>query len=131
MLEELNKVIGPGRVVEVSEGYAHNFLVPNRMAVPLGCKHYSEKSEEGSNAAGPAARLPSFLLLRRPTSNGIRLYSPIRAKDIVLLLKKFKAYLWKSQIISDRPIDKVGHYKIKVCKTKNMVNRINLIVRET
>lgn len=131
MLEDLNGVIGSGRVIEVNKGYAYNFLVPNRMAIPLGCKRSSEKAERGGAVKCSTEHLPAFLLFKRPTRNGTRLYSPIRASDIISLLKKFKAYFWKSQIALDRPIDKIGHYKIKIYSTRNMVVLTKLIVRET
>jgi large subunit ribosomal protein L9 len=126
LLERIEKLGTIGDVVNVKDGYARNFLLPNKKALranEANRKVFEANRErlETENAArrDEAAKSGSTvdgteLVLIRASSNSGQLYGSVNVKDIADALKDKGFDINKSQIILERPIKTLGLFDVKV-----------------
>ena len=126
----LADVKGQGKkdqIVEVSDGYARNFLLPKKLAIPADSKAINEvKNKEASkqhkldvdrqNAQDIAKKLESivvrFVYAAGPDK---RLYGSVTSKEIAEALKKEHGIeLDKRKITLAEPIKSFGTFKAEV-----------------
>ena len=115
------------QIINVSDGYARNFLFPQKKAVPADAKATSElKSKEESRQFKIAEERKAALALAERIKNTVveikmehgqdgRLYGSVTAKDIA---EKLKAALGveidKRKISLGDPIKAYGNYSIEI-----------------
>ena len=125
----LTDVKGKGKkdqVLEVSDGYARNFLFAKKLAVEADAKALNElKGREASRqhkydvekaaALETARQLESVtLVLRRKAGQDNKLYGAVTTKEIVEQLKQEHGIeVDKKKLSMDTPIKTFGTYKIK------------------
>jgi large subunit ribosomal protein L9 len=126
LLERIEKLGTIGDVVNVKDGYARNFLLPNKKALranDANRKVFEANRErlESENAArrDEAAKAGSTvdgaeITLIRASSNSGQLYGSVSVKDIADALKAQGHDVNKSQIILGRPIKTLGLFDVKV-----------------
>jgi len=126
LLERIEKLGTIGDVVNVKDGYARNFLLPNKKALranEANRKVFEANRErlEAENAArrDEAAKAGSTvdgaeLTLIRASSNSGQLYGSVSVKDIADALRDKGFDINKSQIILERPIKTLGLFDVKV-----------------
>ena len=126
LLERIEKLGSIGDVVSVKDGYARNFLLPNKKALranDANRKVFEANRErlEAENAArrDEAAKSGATvdgaeLTLIRASSNSGQLYGSVSVKDIADALKAQGHDVNKSQIILERPIKTIGLFEVKV-----------------
>jgi large subunit ribosomal protein L9 len=126
LLERIEKLGTIGDVVNVKDGYARNFLLPNKKALranEANRKVFEANRErlEAENAArrDEAAKAGSTvdgaeLTLIRASSNSGQLYGSVNVRDIADALKAQGHDVNKSQIILERPIKTIGLFDVKV-----------------
>ena len=126
LLERIEKLGTIGDVVNVKDGYARNFLLPNKKALrsnEANRKVFEANRErlETENAArrDEAAKAGATvdgteLTLIRASSNSGQLYGSVNVKDIADALKDKGFDINKSQIILERPIKTLGLFDVKV-----------------
>jgi len=126
LLERIEKLGSIGDVVTVKDGYARNFLLPNKKALRANdsnrkvfeanrerlesenAARRDEASKAGANVDG------TELVLIRSSSNSGQLYGSVNVRDIADALKEKGHDINKSQIILDRPIKTLGLFDVKV-----------------
>ena len=140
----LADVKGQGKkdeIVNVSDGYARNFLFPRKLAIEADAKVLNEiKGREASlkhkievetaEAKALAARLDS-ILVKIPASSGAdgRLYGSITAKDISeALAKEFSITVDKRKIQLPEAIRAYGKYDLDVKLYTDVVGKIHVLV---
>ena len=126
LLERIEKLGSIGDVVTVKDGYARNFLLPNKKALranDANRKVFEANRErlEADNAArrGEAEKAGvnvdgTELTLIRSSSNSGQLYGSVNVRDIADALKEKGFDINKSQIILERPIKTLGLFDVKV-----------------
>ena len=126
LLERIEKLGTIGDVVNVKDGYARNFLLPNKKALranEANRKVFEANRErlEAENAArrDEAAKAGAGvdgteLTLIRASSNSGQLYGSVNVRDIADALKAQGHDINKSQIILGRPIKTLGLFDVKV-----------------
>ena len=126
LLERIEKLGSIGDVVNVKDGYARNFLLPNKKALranEANRKVFEANRErlETENAArrDEAAKAGADvdgaeLVLIRSSSNSGQLYGSVNVRDIADGLKAQGHDINKSQIILGRPIKTLGLFDVKV-----------------
>src|SRR5690349_7498553 len=126
LLERIEKLGTIGDVVKVKDGYARNFLLPNKKALranEANRKVFEANRErlEAQNAAprDEAAKSGANvdgteLVLIRASSNSGQLYGSVNVRDIAEALKDKGFDINKSQIILERPIKTIGMFDVKV-----------------
>ena len=122
-------VKGPGKkgqMVEVSEGYARNFLLPKKLAIPatadaintMNLKEKARKAEEArlkAEAEAPAEKLKDCQVkLTAKAGAGGKLFGAITGKEISDGLKKqFGLDVPKQKLVLPEPIKAYGTYQVK------------------
>jgi large subunit ribosomal protein L9 len=126
LLERIEKLGGIGDVVTVKDGYARNFLLPNKKA--LRANDANRKVFEANRArieADNAARRGDAekhstdvegksVVLIRASSNSGQLYGSVSVRDIVDALNADGANITKSLVIRERPIKTIGVFDVRV-----------------
>lgn len=115
-----------GQMVEVSEGYARNFLLPRKIAIPatpdaintMNLKEKAKKAEEArlkALAEETAVKLKEcqVKLTARAGSNG-KLFGAVTTKEISEgLMKQYEIDIPKQKLVLDEPIKAFGSYQVK------------------
>ena len=126
LLERIEKLGTIGDVVNVKDGYARNFLLPNKKALranDANRKVFEANRErlESENAArrGEAEKAGAGVdgtevVLIRASSNSGQLYGSVSVRDIADALKDKGHSISKAQIILERPIKTIGMFDVKV-----------------
>ena len=126
LLERVEKLGTIGDVVTVKDGYARNFLLPNKKA--LRANEANRKVFEANRAkieADNASRRADAevhskdvegrsVVLIRASSNSGQLYGSVSVRDIVDALNADGANLAKSMIVLERPIKTIGVFDVRV-----------------
>jgi large subunit ribosomal protein L9 len=126
LLERIEKLGTIGDVVTVKDGYARNFLLPNKKA--LRANEANRKVFEANRSkieADNASRRGEAeihskdvegrsVVLIRASSNAGQLYGSVSVRDIVDALNADGANLAKSMIVLERPIKTIGLFDVKV-----------------
>lgn len=131
------------QIINVSDGYAKNFLFPKGLAKPADAQSLNDIKNkkaaeehriavEHAEAKATAERLES-IMLKIPASSGAdgKLYGSITSKDIVeALAAQAGITLDKRKILSDEPIRTYGAYTREVKLFQDVVGKIHLTVCE-
>lgn len=131
------------QVVDVSDGYARNFLLPRGLAVPADAKAMSEiKNREASKqhkidteraAAKETAQKLSEITVKIVTSGGTdgRLYGSVTAKDIAEALEKqFKITVDKRKLALSENIKTFGTYIVDVKLYTDVSGKVKVSVTD-
>ena len=129
------------QIIEVSDGYARNFLLPKKLAIPADSKAINEvKNKESSkqhkldvdrqNAQDIAKKLESivvrFVYAAGPDK---RLYGSVTSKDIAEALeKKFGISIDKKKIALAVPIKSFGRFSADAHLFTGVVGKITVEV---
>ena len=126
LLERVEKLGGIGDVVNVKNGFARNYLLPNKKALRANeanrkvfeanrAKIEADNAERRSDAEKAAKGVDGKTVqLIRQASNTGQLYGSVSARDIVEALEGEGAKVTKSQVVLDRPIKNIGVHDVKV-----------------
>jgi len=126
LLERVEKLGAIGDVVTVKDGFARNFLLPNKKA--LRANEANRKVFESNRArieADNASRRTdaekeagsfkdaSVTLIRQASNTG-QLYGSVAVRDLLEALEADGHKLTRSQVVLDKPIKAIGLYQVKV-----------------
>ena len=126
LLERIEKLGTIGDVVNVKDGYARNFLLPNKKALRANAANRkvfeanrerleSENAARRDEAAKAGTNVDGAeLTLIRSSSNSGQLYGSVNVRDVADALKALGHDINKSQIILERPIKTLGVFDVKV-----------------
>ena len=115
-----------GQLVEVAEGYARNFLLPRKLAVPatadaMNTMRLHEKAKRAEEARQRAEALEIVEKLKnspvkiaaRAGANG-KLFGAVTSKEVSDALQaQYGIELGKQKIVMDEPIKAYGSYQLK------------------
>jgi len=126
LLERVEKLGAIGDVVKVKDGYARNFLLPNKKALRANDanKKVFEANRERIEADNAAKRSDaekdakkvdgaSVTLIRQASNTG-QLYGSVAVRDLVEALEGEGHKIAKNQVVLDKPIKSIGVYDVKV-----------------
>ena len=115
-----------GQLVEVSEGYARNFLLPKKLAIPatadaintMNLKEKARRAEESrqrEEALANAAKLKECTVrIAAKAGTGGRLFGAVTTKEIAEALnKQFSLDIPKQKLVLDEAIKSFGTYTVK------------------
>ncbi len=115
-----------GQMVEVSEGYARNFLLPRKIAVPatadaintMNLREKAKKAEEARQKAlaeETAEKLKECMVkLTARAGSGGKLFGAVTTKEISEgLQKQFGIDVPKQKLVLEEPIKAFGNYEVK------------------
>ena len=117
-----------GQLIEASDGYARNFLLPRKLAVAATAENQNtmkqqEKAKKAQEAAekaeaqAVAEQLKAIMVkVTAKAGSGGRLFGAVTSKEISDALKEqFGLDIAKTKIVQDEPIKSAGTYQLK-CK---------------
>ena len=126
LLERVEKLGQIGDVVTVKNGFARNFLLPNKKALranetnrklfesnrtTIEANNATRRTEAEASATGVDGKTVQLI---RQASNTGQLYGSVSARDIVDALDADGAKVTKSQVVLGRPIKAIGMHEVKV-----------------
>jgi large subunit ribosomal protein L9 len=126
LLERIEKLGTIGDVVNVKDGYARNYLLPNKKALRANAanskifeanraKIESDNADRRGDAEKHSKDVEGrSVVLIRASSNSGQLYGSVSVRDIVDALNADGANLNKSMIVLERPIKTVGIFDVRV-----------------
>ena len=141
----LNKDIkGVGKklqVIEVSEGYARNFLLPKKLAVIADNKNINEaqgkisaqkyKKQTELQQANENKKIieNGFIEFKHKVGEGSKLYGSVTEKDIADKIKeKFNIEISKKKITISDPIKNLGTYTVNVKLYEGVIAKLKITV---
>jgi len=125
LCESVDKLGKKGEVVDVSRGYARNFLLPRKLAMEvndnnlrrmekemkvLAVKHAEEREE----SEVLAAQVANVKLLFRRKVHGEELYGSVSADDVAEALAAKGHPVERRKILLDEPIKSLGEFPVSV-----------------
>jgi len=140
LLERIERLGQMGDVVNVKDGFARNFLLPQNKAlranklnreyfekekVNLEAKNLKQKSE--AESVSDKIIKDNYIIIRQASDTG-QLYGSVNSGDIKEKLQEDGFSLEKSQIVLDKPIKEIGHHEIRIKLHPEVTSKIDLYI---
>ena len=132
-----------GQLLEVSEGYARNFLLPRKLAIPatpdaintMNLKEKARKAEEArqkAEAQETAEKLKECQVrLRAKAGNGGRLFGAVTTKELSeALSEQYQIDIPKQKLVLDEPIKSFGAFQVKAKLGYEVTGTVYVMVTE-
>ncbi len=132
-----------GQLIEASDGYARNFLLPRKLAVPataenLNTMKVQDKARKAREAAerAEAERIAAALestqvIIQAKGGDGGRLFGSVTSKEVSEALKaQCGMDIPKTKIVQDEPIKAFGAYTLKCKLGYEITGTIHVTVTE-
>lgn len=129
------------QIVEVSEGYARNFLIPKKIANVADNKAINEaknklesqifkRNKEIEVAQGYKKIIEeSFIEFRHKVGEGSKLFGSITEKDIAQSIKsKFNICVDKKKVTIKDPIKILGTYSVSIKLYEGVIAKLKIVV---
>ena len=129
-----------GELKDVTDGYARNFLIPSKLAVPAAGGAYrawqhdiasreEKRQRERGEAEIASNRIASTTLtMGVKVGEGGKLYGAITAQDIADALGRRGISVDKHKVDLDQPLKSLGTYKVAVKVYAGMISEVTVIV---
>ncbi len=140
LLEKIGKLGHLGDKVNVKDGYARNFLIPNGKALRVTKANLemfesrkaelakaSEEAKKQAVALSAKIKGKSFVVIRQAGDTG-HLYGSVSTRDVSAILKNAGADIDYSKISIDTPIKEIGIYDVNVTLHPEVVEVIKVNV---
>ena len=126
LTQDVDKLGKSGDLKDVAEGYARNFLLPRRLAVPATGGAYrawqhdiasreEKRQREREEAEIAAQRIGSTTLtMGVKVGEGGKLYGSITAKDIADALARRGIVVDRHKVDLEEPLKMLGTYKVAI-----------------
>lgn len=132
-----------GQMIEASDGYARNFLLPRKLAVAATADNVTkmemhDKAErariaaEKAEAEALAGRLKDMVIkITAKSGTGGRLFGSVTSKEVADGLKaQFGIDIAKAKIVQDEPIKSFGTFELKVKLGYEVSGTLYVVVAE-
>lgn len=143
LLSDVKKVGKKGEIIEVSDGYGANYLIPNRLAVKVTKTSLDIKNKQDEDRAkqDEQNRQDAIVLkdkiekltleIKAKGGKDGKMFGAISSKQIVEEYKKqFEVELDKRKFIDNNSISSFGYSKLKIELYKNVIATIIVHVSE-
>ncbi|MGZ6266068.1 MAG: 50S ribosomal protein L9 [Candidatus Limnocylindrales bacterium] len=137
---DVDKLGKSGEMKDVAEGYARNFLIPTKVAVPAAGGAYrawqhdiasreEKRKREREDAEIAATRIGSTTLtMGVKVGEGGKLYGSITAKEIAEALARRGITVDRHKIELPDPLKTLGTYKVAVKLYPGMSPEVTIVV---
>ena len=142
LTQAVEKLGGPGDVVNVAPGYARNYLLPKGLAVEPTAhnihrfqktreKRVTEMKEREEEAKALKQKIEGTVLTFYRKAHDKKLYSSVRPEEIAAQLsEQFKTEIEKGRVRIDAPIEALGRHPVKIEIYKDIAAEIRVEVVE-
>ena len=132
-----------GQMVDVSDGYARNFLLPRKLAVEATADNMNtmklqekarqaKEAEERAQAEAVAAQLKAVTVrITAKAGTGGRLFGAVTTKEIADALKaQHNIEISKAKLVQEEPIKSFGGYELKAKLGYDVTGTVKVVVSE-
>jgi large subunit ribosomal protein L9 len=138
--EDIEKLGTRGQLVKVASGYARNFLLPRRMAVPATDANKKIVEQERQAYLRKEAKLASeatdlgkmlaavSITIRQKAGENDQLFGSVTSKDIAEALEKQGYSVERRKIALEEPIKTLGDFKVPLKLHREVTAEINVHV---
>jgi large subunit ribosomal protein L9 len=124
--EDIAKLGARGEVIKVADGYARNFLIPQRLAVPATpsnkkiieqerLAHLRREAKEQAGAEDLAKLMAGLTVtIAQKAGEQEQLFGSVTAKDIAEALEKQNFHIDRRKIQLHDPIKQLGEHKVTI-----------------
>ena len=132
-----------GQLVNVSDGYARNFLLPRKLAVEATAENLNtmklqekarlaKQAEEKAQAQAVAEQLKTLTVrLTAKAGTGGRLFGAVTTKEIADALKaQHSVDINKAKLVLEEPIKSFGTYELKAKLGYDVTGTVKVTVSE-
>jgi large subunit ribosomal protein L9 len=142
LVEDVAKLGKAGDCVNVSDGYARNYMIPRKLAVeatPSNLRQMERKKALGAGedtrgkreAQELAERLEAAsLVLDRQAGKGDKLFGSVTSKDLGEALEAEGLNVERKKILLDDPIKNLGTFEVAVRLHPEVLTKIKVEVRK-
>ena len=140
LTKDVDKVGKSGEMKVVADGYATNYLIPHKLAVPASGGAYrayqhdiasreDKRKREREEAEIAATRIASTTLtMGVKVGEGGKLYGSINNQDIAEALGRRGITVDRHKIDLENPIKSLGTYKVAIKVYSGMTPEVTIIV---
>ena len=140
LTKDVDKVGKSGEMKQVADGFATNFLIPQKLAVPAAGGAYrawqhdiasreDKRKREREEAEIAATRISSTTLtMGVKVGEGGKLYGSITSKDIADTLARRGIDVDRHKIELDEPLKTLGTYKVAIKVFTGMTPEVTIVV---
>ena len=126
LLQDVKKLGKKGDIVSVKDGYAANFLIPKKLAVPATDgivksitlqkqQAQAKKEKERKKLLKLKEKLENTKIFITKKAAGEKLFGSVSAAEIVEKLRKnYNLQISKKNILITQPIKTIGNHAVKV-----------------
>jgi large subunit ribosomal protein L9 len=138
--EDIETLGARGAMVKVADGYARNFLLPKRLAVPATDANrkiveqereaYLRREAKLQGEAQDLAQIMSKVVLtfRQRVGENDHLFGSVTAKDIADALEAQKYHVERRRVQLDEPIRTLGEHTVTVRLHRDVTTEIKVVV---
>ena len=132
-----------GQMIEASDGYARNFLLPRKLAVEATADNVNkmkmqdkarraQEAAEKAEAQAIAEKLKSCTVkLTARAGSGGRLFGAVTSKEIADALKEqYGLEISKAKLVQEEPIKSFGTYELKCTLGYEVTGTVKVTVAE-
>lgn len=134
-----------GELVEVKEGYARNYLLPRKLAVPATegnlkdfqkriavAKEREERERVSANSLADRLRNQRVTIIQRAVEGGTRIHGSITSADVAQAIQRvIGVEVDRRDIDIRQPIRSLGEYQVNVKLMRGLTVPVRLLVAET
>ena len=140
LTKDVDKVGKSGEMKVVADGYATNYLIPHKLAVPASGGAYrayqhdiasreEKRKREREEAEIAATRIASTTLtMGVKVGEGGKLYGSINNQDIAEALGRRGITVDRHKIDLEQPIKSLGTYKVAIKVLSGMTPEVTIVV---
>ncbi len=141
--EDVDKLGSRGQIVKVAAGYARNFLLPKRLAMPATeanrkvveqerQAHLRREAREKAAAQELSNMMQGLsVTIAQKAGEQEQLFGSVTSKDIVEALERQNYTIDRRKIHLDSPIKQLGEYRIPIRLHRDVTVEVTLnVVRE-
>lgn len=143
LLQDIKAQGKKGQIIEASDGYARNYLIPRKLAAPatsdvINAKNISDEAAarhlriEKETAMALAEKLKTLpITIHAKAGSGGRLFGSVTTKEIAEeLLAQHKIDIQKNKIVMEEPIKNFGTYQVRAKIFPEIVGTLTVHVAE-
>ena len=140
LTKDVDKVGKSGEMKQVADGFATNFLIPQKLAVPAAGGAYrawqhdiasreDKRVRERADAEIAATRIASTTLtMGVKVGEGGKLFGSITSKDIADALARRGIEIDRHKIDLEEPLKTLGTYKVAIKVFSGMTPEVTVVV---
>ena len=142
LLEKISKLGNIGEIVKVKDGFARNYLLPNKKAIRASNENkkvFEQQKEELVKinedkiavAKEAVKNIPDIINIFREASEQGALFGSVTSRDIAKEIKADNFEINAKDIILKSNIKNIGDYIVEIVLHPEVSKKVNIIVKKS